>query len=139
MSQDLLAVTSQEQLGEKTDWFELLPAELATAATRTSGLQRCTKAGGVMLEIITQDEVGAPTITPKILVPNGAGGTDLVLASFTAIADSGSRLALFHEYATGGDTAIAGALPREWKLQLEYATPDTAANTMDTHVYARYL
>jgi hypothetical protein len=140
MAQDLLTVASQEQLGEKSDWFLLLANQAATEATRTSDLQRCTKAQGVMLEVITNAEVGTVTFTPKILVPNAvSGGADIIVASFTAIAASGTNILVLHPTAADmGTEDKIGTLPREWKLELTYSGADTT-NVMGTEVYARYI
>lgn len=139
MSQDLLTVASQEQLGEKSDWFPLLALQLATEATRTSELQRCTKAQGVMLEIVTNAEVGAVTFTPKILVPDANGGADIAVASFTAISASGTNILVLHPTAADmGAEDKVGTLPRDWKLELTYSGASTA-NVMDSAAYARYI
>lgn len=139
MSQDLLTVASQEQLGEKSDWFTLLTLQLATEATRTSDLQRCTKAQGVMLEVVTNAEAGAVTFTPKILVPDAAGGSDIVVASFSAISSSGTNILVLHPTAADmGAEDKVGTLPRDWKLELTYSGASTA-NVMDSAVYARYI
>ena len=139
MSQDLQQQTL-EFLGEKTEWFTVLAQQAATQATRTSELQRCTKADGVILEVVTANEAGTVTLTPKILVPNAVvGGADLVLVTFTAISANGTNLLVLHP--TGADMGAedkVGTLPREWKLELTYSGADTGHN-MDSAVYARYI
>lgn len=139
MSQNLLGVWASENQGSKSDWFELLAAQTATQATRTSDLQACLTSPGVMLEIITNAENGSPTFTPKILVPDGAGGADIVIASFTAISSSGVTILVLHPSASDlGTEDKVGTLPKDWKLELTYAGADTG-HYMDTHVYARYI
>lgn len=139
MAQDLLDIVSQERLGERTDWFTLLALELATEATRTSTLQRCTNAAGIMLEVITNNEAGAVTFTPKILVPDAAGGSDIAIVTFTAISASGTNILVLHPAATDmGNEDKVGVLPRDWKLELTYAGADTT-HVMDSAVYARYI
>ena len=140
MTLDLLDVYAQERAGEKTDWFSILPQELLSTATRVSGLQLCTRSFGVMLQIVTANEVGAASFTPKILVPNGvSAGADLVVVTFTAIVAVGTNLLVVYPGATdlGTEDKVA-TLPREWKLELTYAgTP--ASDKMDTLVYGRYI
>lgn len=140
MTASNLTVHNQERSGEKTDWFEVLPAELLSAATRTSELQRCDRSLGVMIEIVTANEAGAASFTPKILVPNAvAGAADLVIVTFTAITANGTNILVVYPGATdlGTEDKVA-TLPREWKLELTYAgTP--ASDKIDTHVYARYI
>lgn len=139
MTANNLTVHNQERAGEKTDWFEVLPAQLLSTATRTSQLQRCTKDLGVLIEIITANEAGSASFTPKILVPDGAGGADVVIITFTAITANGTNTLVVYPGANdmGTEDKIA-TLPREWKLELTYAgTP--ASDKMDTHVFARYI
>jgi hypothetical protein len=140
MSQDIQKETTQEFLGEKTDWFTVLAQQAATEATRTSQLQRCTKAQGVMLEVVTANEAGAASLTPKILVPSAVvGGADIVVATFTAITANGTNILVLHPSATDlGTEDKIGTLPREWKLELTYSGADTTV-VMDSAVYARYI
>jgi hypothetical protein len=139
MSQDLIKATTQERLGEKTDWFTLLALELATEASRTSDLQRCTKAQGVMLEVVTNAKAGTVTFTPQVLVPDAAGGADVVVGAFTAISSSGTNILVFHPTAADmGAEDKVGTLPRDWRLKLLYSGASTA-NVMDSAVYARYI
>lgn len=140
MTADLHDVTAQESLGNKSDWFTILANQLATEATRTSNAFRCTKAEGLMLQVVTNAEAGTVTLTPKILVPNAVeGGADLVIASFTAIAASGTNILVLHPNAADmGAEDKVGTLPRDWKLELTYAGADTT-NVMDSAVYGRYI
>ncbi len=139
MTQDALKVANREQLGEKTDWFPLLALELASQASRTSDLQRCTNAPGVLIQFIGNAKAGSPTFTPKILVPDAAGGADITLVTFTAISSSGNSLIVLHPAAADmGSEDKIGTLPRDWKLTLTYTGADTSHN-MDTAVYARYI
>lgn len=139
MSQDLLKVHSREQLGEKSDWFTVLPLQLATEATRTSDLQRCTNSRGVMLQFVGNNKANTPTFTPKILVPDAAGGADIAVVTFSAISSSGNTILVLHPAAADmGTEDKIGTLPRDWKLELTYSGASTA-NVMDTAVYARYI
>lgn len=129
-----------ERSGEKTLWFEILPTLAATVATRTSELQRNTKALGVMIEVITANKANAASFTPKILVPDGAGGSDVVIATYTAINANGTNILIAYP---GGGTDEGNqhkdvALPREWKFELT-STGNGTTDAMDTHVYIRYI
>ena len=142
MAQNLLRYDNQSRTHQKTDWFEVLPLELQSDATRTSGLFIAYHSLGVMFQILTDNEAGAAgTFTPKILVPSAVDGEDdIVIATFTAIdADGTNILVLYPVTLTDiGDEALIGTLPREWKLELTYSgTPNT--DMLDTRVHARYI
>lgn len=142
MAQDLLKYDNQGRTYQKTDWFEVLPLELQSDVTRTSGLFIAYHALGLMLEIFTDNEAGAAgTFTPKILVPSAvAGEADIVLVSFTAIDADGTNILILYPVTLTdmGDEVKIGTLPREWKLELTYSgTPDT--DMLDTRVHARYI
>ncbi len=140
MARDMTRLEGQDKTGQKSDWFEVLPAQLLSTATRTSQLLICRFALGVMLQITTANEAGAASFTPKILVPNAiAGGADLIIATFTAITANGTNTLVLYPTATDlGTEDKVGTLPREWKLELTYAgTP--ANDKIDTVAYARYI
>lgn len=141
MAQNLLRLDGYDKAGQKTDWFTVLAEELQSDATRTSGLFVARFALGLMLEVITANEAGAAgTFTPKILVPDGAGGADVVIVTFTAISANGTNILVLYPATMtdlGNDQKL-GTLPREWKLELTYSgTPGT--DKFDTTVYGRYI
>ncbi len=140
MTMDLQAVTTQEFLGEKTDWFTLLANETQSEASRTSGVQRATKAAGVLLQVVTNAKAGTVTFTPQIQVPSAEDPTvGVTIAAFTAISASGTNILVFHPTAADmGAEDKVGTLPREWLLKMLYTGADTT-NRMDTAVYARYI
>lgn len=140
MAQNLLKLEAYDKTGQKTDWFEVLPAELLSTATRTSQLFVCRFALGVMLQIVTANEVGAASFTPKILVPNAiSGGADVVIATFTAITANGTNILVLYPTASDlGTEDKIGTLPREWKLELTY-TGVPANDKIDTRAFARYI
>ena len=140
MSQDLLNNVSAEKLYGKSGWFEILPLESASEATRTSGEQHIQMAEGVILQVIIDNVVNTPTFTPTILLPSAdTAFADEVLAAFSAIGSSGSSILAYHPAAAGiGDSNIDGILPSDWKLSLVYAGADTT-HVANTRVFARYI
>jgi hypothetical protein len=141
MAQNLLKLENQDKTSQKSDWFEVLPLALASDADRTSGLFIARFAEGVMFEVILASEAGAAGFTPKVLVPDGAGGADIVITSFTALTANGTViLTLSPHTLTGFGTEFKlGMIPREWKFQLDYTTGTPATDSFDTQVFARYL
>lgn len=141
MTQDRILYDGQESVGEKTEWFEVLAADVATTADRTSGLQRCTKSFGILFQIVIGALSNTPTYTPSILVPGGDTTiADATIITGSAVSSSGvSFLAIYPGgVAALGDENLDATLPREWKLKLAYSGADTTHNA-DTHVYARYI
>jgi hypothetical protein len=142
MAQGLLKLESQDKTGQKTDWFEVLPAAVASDADRTSQLFIARFAKAVMFQVVLANEAGAAGFTPRILVPNGvAGGSDIILQSFTALTANGTVTLTLSPYTlTGFGTEFKlGLVPREWKFQLDYTTGTPATDSFDTQVFARYL
>lgn len=142
MAQNLLKLESQDKTGQKTDWFEVLPAVLQGSATRTSGLFIARFAKAVMFEVILANEAGTAGFTPKLLVPNGvSGGADIVIQTFTALTANGTSILTLSPYTlTGFGTEFKlGLVPREWKFELTYTTGAAGTDKFDTQVFARYL
>jgi len=142
MAQNLLKLESQDKTHQKTDWFEVLPAALASDADRTSGLFIARFAHGLMFQIVLANEAGAAGFTPKVLVPNAVtGGADILLQSFTALTANGTVILTLSPYTlTGFGTEFKlGMIPREWKFLLDYTTGTPATDSFDTQVFARYL
>ena len=142
MAQSTYLLENQNRMGQKSDWFTVLPAVLAGSATRTSELFIARFTKGVMFEIVLANEANAAGFTPKILVPNAvAGGADIVIASFTELTANGTSILTLSPYTlTGFGTEFKlGMIPREWKLQLTYTTGAAGTDKFDTKAYARYI
>lgn len=121
----------------KTNWFEVLANQTGSNATRTSIAFTAYMGKGLMLEIKLANLTTTPTFTPKILVPDAAGGADIVLQSFTALNANGTFILTLSPYTlTGfGTEQKLGLLPLEWKLELTFG----GTGSVDTRVHARYL
>ena len=141
MAQNLLKLENQDKTYQKTDWFEVLPAELQSDVDRTSQLFIARFALGVMFQVVLANEAGAAGFTPRILVPNAiAGEADITLISFTALtADGTVLLVLYPSDLNIGTEQLLGTLPREWKFMLDYTTGTPDTDMVDTHVFARYI
>jgi hypothetical protein len=141
MAQNLLKLESQDKTSQKTDWFEVLSLEAASDADRTSGLFIARFAKGIMFEVILASEAGTAGFTPKVLVPDGAGGADIVIATFTALTANGSVILTLSPYTlTGFGTEFKlGVVPREWKFMLDYTTGTPATDSFSTRAFARYI
>jgi hypothetical protein len=136
MSQDLIKVHEQDQLGENSNWFTLLANTAGMNADRTSDLQRCLHSEGLMIEIIISSIGGGVSLVPKILVPNAEGTADLAIVTFTALTAAATTILVLHPNTTNlGSEAKVGTLPRNWKFALGYTGPGTPT----VAAYARFL
>lgn len=141
MAQGLLKLENQDKTAQKTDWFEVLPAEVASDADRTSGLFIARFAKAVMFEVILSNEANTAGFTPKLLIPDAAGGSDITLITFTELTANANAILVVSPYTlTGYGTEFKlGLVPREWKFMLDYTTGTPATDSFDTQVFARYL
>lgn len=136
-----LNVKEQNMRGENGATFSLLPAELQSSATITSSKQLNIKCRGIVFIIVTANEAGTASFTPKILGYRSDASTTFVLATFTAVTTNATTILIYYpQVLTGfsGTEAKVGQLPRDWALELTYAgTP--ATDKIDTLVEAFYL
>lgn len=136
MTQDLLKVNSQEQLGENSTWFTVLASAVGMAADRTSEVFRCTKSEGIMFEITIASIGGGVSLVPKILVRNAEDTANLAIVTFSALTAAATSILVLHPNSTNmGAEAKIGTLPREWKFSLAYTGPGTPT----VSVAARYF
>jgi len=133
----------QNDNGEKTDWFEVLPTELLSTATRTSGLFDMKARGqqaGLMIAVVTAHKGGTLSLTPELATV--VNGVDVKFWTAAAVISTATT-ALYLIYPGAGTNALfteikSTPIPRVWKLLLTYAgTP--ATDKADTTVYACYL
>lgn len=125
--------------GEKTEWFSVLPAELQTAADRTSSAFSHPTAAGLMMKFVVANEAGTFSATVNIQTPD-ADGTWTTIYTSAAITANGTTL--FFIYPGGGTnslfTIVPFTLPKEWRVFLDYSgTP--ASDKADTYLQACYL
>lgn len=138
-----LIVDIQKSTGQKTDWFEILPAQLLSTATRTSGMFDNPYRRGMILTLVTANEVGSTSFTPSIQTVDFFGSSHTVFTADLPITVNGTYHYLFVpvpvvNYNGTFREIFTLDLPREWKLVLTYAgTP--ANDKMDTKASAGYI
>jgi hypothetical protein len=128
----------QQDYAENTDWFAVLPAELQSTATRTSGTFINKNKTGLLLTVTVANEAGACQFTPKICTLNAFGGVITLWTAAASISANGTAIYSITPYAftNSSFTEVATlVLPRSWYVVLTYAgTP--ANDKMDTKVSA---
>lgn len=137
---DVINLSNQTKNGEKTDWFEILPVELLTAADRTSSAFFHPDPDiGLMLKVIVANEAGTFSATVNILSTDPAGNDTTI---YTSAAITANGTTLFYIKPGGGTnslfTIVPFALPREFKVLLDY-TGTPASDKADTTVYGCFV
>ena len=138
---NIVNLKQQTVRAEKTDWFEVLPAELATTADRTSSaFQHPDPNIGLALKVVLANEVGvAISLTVNITTKDPAGNT-VVWYTSGALINAGTTLILIKP--EGGTnslfTIVPFPLPREFYVLLDY-TGTPATDKMDTLVYGAFV
>lgn len=125
--------------GEKSEWFEVLAAELQTTADRTSQEFSHPTSPGIMMKVVLGNEAGAFSATVNIQTPDADGSWTTV---YTSAALTANGTTLFLVYPGGGTnslfTIVPFVMPRTWRVFLDYsATP--ASDKADTRIQACYL
>jgi len=134
-------INGQIQAKEKTMQFTALPLELQTAADRTSQKFSNPTSLGLLLTVVVANKGGTLSITPKVLIYDGAGNAITFFAASAAISANGTYTYLL--YPGGGTNSnitqiLSCPIPREWAVFLDY-TGTPASDKADTTVYACYL
>ena len=125
---------------QKTGWFEVLPAELQTIADRTSGQFNNPYGQGMILTIVTANETGTFSATPKLQIVNAYGSA---LTFWTAAApittNTTSNYLIYPVTVTNSafTETVAFPLPGSWRLFLDYT--GTASDKADTKASACYI
>lgn len=136
-----LIVEGQKKEAQKTSWFEVLPAQLLSTATRTSGTFDNPYGQGMVLTVVVANEAGSCSFTPKLQSSDAYGGVITWWTAATAITANGTYNYLIYPVTflgTGFTETYAFSVPREWSLVLTYAgTP--ASDKMDTKASACYV
>jgi hypothetical protein len=133
----------QNDNGEKTEWFEVLPAQLLSTATRTSQeftMKARGQQAGMAIVVVTANEAGTASFTPELATVVAGADVKFWTAAAAITTDTTSKYLI---YPGAGTNALyteikSTPIPRTWKLILTYAgTP--ATDKIDTKVYACYL
>jgi len=132
---------NEKQNAQKTGWFEVLPAELLTTADRTSGQFNNPYGMGLILTIVTANEAGAFSATPKLQTVDAYGTAITWWTAAAPITANGTFHYLIYPV-TMSNTAftetVAFPVPGSWRLFLDYgATP--ASDKADTKASAAYV
>ena len=125
----------------KTDWFEILPAQLQSTATRTSQMQRNMNLDGILLSVVTANEAATASFTPSIKTLDAFGTVITLWTAAAAITtDTTSVYSISpNAFTNTSFTQVANlVLPRIWYLVLTYAgTP--ATDKIDTKASICYI
>ena len=134
-------VDYQQNTGQNTSWFTVLPAALLSTATRTSNIMYNPSAKGMILSITTANEVGTCSFTPKICTLDAFGTVITLWTAAAAITTDTTSTYFISEttFTNASFTAVvATVLPRSWYLVLTYSgTP--ASDKSDTKASACYV
>lgn len=112
----------------------LLELESATAATRTSDLQKTPpECRGIILRVQVGTLDGSPTFTPTLQRKALDGSFDAVWTAAAAISAASTKVYIIYPGASGGDvTEVDGIpVPQEWKMALTYGGSGSAPTEAD--------
>jgi len=114
----------QKVNGQVTDFFTVLPAQVASSATRTSNIMYNPMGVGMILTIVTADETGAASFTPTIKCLDAFGTVVTLWTAAAAITAAGTfnYAILPGSFTNTSFTEVASSLiPRKWYLVLTYS------------------
>lgn len=136
-----LNIEGQKNSAQKTGFFTVLPAELLSTATRTSGQFTNPYANGLILTVVVANEAGTCSFTPKLQTVNGYGTAFVWWTAAAAITANGTYQYLIYPVSITNSAfteVVTFPVPSTWQLVLTYAgTP--ASDKMDTKASASYI
>lgn len=134
-------VEAQKSAAQKTDWFEVLPAELLSTATRTSQEFNNPYGMGMLLTVVVANEAGTCSFTPKLVTFDAYGTAIAWWTAATAITANGTYHYLVYPVSITNAAfteVVTCPVPASFHVVLTYAgTP--ASDKMDTKVSACYI
>ena len=139
MSTSEVNLSKQLKNGEKTDWFTILPAELQTSVSRTSGtFYHPEPAAGLVLKLVLANETLTWTATLDMLSTDPAGAATTIYQS-AGLSAAGTTLYLIRPGGgtNGLFTIVPFSLPREFQFKINVSSGVT--NKMDTLLYGCFV